>query len=240
MAKTKVAPNPNVGRNIGALMEASVSLPSQPALAKRTGVAQSTIGRILRGEVNPAAETLHKIADAYDVNVDALYLAPAAFLEAMRSGNLRGHAAAGNVTEVEPRRRVPLISWVQAGDFEDVHDWLQPGEALDWVDVYDTVPSDPSFALRVNGDSMTSPHSGELSFPEGTIIVVDPTRGGDAGDYVVAKDVLTQKATFKRLTTDGARWFLKPLNPAYPTIEIDDPALRVIGRVIEYQVRGKL
>ena len=240
MAKTKVAPHPNVGKNIGALMEASVSLPSQPALAKRTGVAQSTIGRILRGEVNPAAETLRKIADAFEVNVDALYLSPPKFLEAMHSGGLRSHASAGNVTEIEPRQRVPLISWVQAGDFEDVHDWLQPGEALDWVHVYDTVPGDPSFALRVSGDSMTSPHTGDLSFPEGTIIVVDPTRGGNAGDYVVAKDVATQKATFKRLTTDGSRWFLKPLNPAYPTLEIDDPALRVIGRVIEYQFRGKL
>jgi SOS-response transcriptional repressor LexA len=56
----------------------------------------------------------------------------------------------------------------------------------------------------------------------------------------VAKDVHTQQATFKQLTTDGGRWFLRPLNPAYPTMEIDDPAMRVIGRVIEFQTRGKL
>lgn len=152
--------------------------------------------------------------------------------------NPRGESS--NVTEIAPRRSVPLISWVRAGDFEDVQDHLLPGEADEWVDVYDTKPGQSAFALRVDGDSMTSPYPGELSFPEGTIIVVDPLRGAAAGDFVVAKDVHTQRATFKKLTTDGGRWYLKPLNPSYPTIEIDDPAMRIIGRVIEYQTRGKL
>ena len=86
---------------------------------------------------------------------------------------------------------------------------------------------------------MTSTGAG-VSFPEGTIIIVDPERAPKAGDYVVAKDVIHQKATFKKLTTDGSAWYLKPLNPAYPTKEIDDPAMRVIGVVIEYQTGGKL
>jgi SOS-response transcriptional repressor LexA len=239
MAKTKVAPNPNVGRNIASLMDASAALHSQPSLARRTGVAQSTIGRIIRGEVSAAGETLRKIAEAYDVDVDSLYLDPPTFFKALHAGELRGRAGS-NVEEVTPRRRVPLISWVQAGNMEEVQDWLHPGEALEWIDVYETVPGEATVALRVSGDSMTSPYPGELSFTDGTIIIVDPSRGGGAGDYVVAKDVLTQRATFKRLVTDGARWFLKPLNPAYPTLEIDDPAMRVIGKVIEFQIRGKL
>lgn len=57
---------------------------------------------------------------------------------------------------------------------------------------------------------------------------------------MIAKDVSTQRATFKKLTYDAGRWFLKPLNPAYSTIEIDDPAIRVIGRVIEFRTGGKL
>jgi len=87
---------------------------------------------------------------------------------------------------------------------------------------------------------MTNPYPGELSFPDGTVIIVDPGRAVGAGDYVVAKDVATQQATFKRLAHDGGRWYLKPLNPTYPTIEIDDPSVRVIGRVIEYRMGGKL
>lgn len=145
-----------------------------------------------------------------------------------------------NFEFVEKKRRVPLISWVQAGAWSAVEDQFLPGEADEWADAYDTRPGDNSFALRVTGDSMTNPIPGDRSFPEGTIIIVDPGRSADAGDYVVAKDVDTQRATFKRLVSDGGRWYLKPLNPAYPTAEIDDPSIRVIGKVIEYQTRGKL
>lgn len=136
--------------------------------------------------------------------------------------------------------RVPLISWVQAGAFGDANDHFLPGEADEWVEVTKTKPGRNAFALRVSGDSMTSSIPGMMSFPAGTVIVVDPGRAADPGDYVIAKDVATQKATFKQLTYDGGRWFLKPINPAYPTIEIDDPAVRVIARAIEFHNSGKL
>jgi SOS-response transcriptional repressor LexA len=160
----------------------------------------------------------------------------------LRSGTLTRPdvAPAANVESAPPGRRVPLISWVQAGMWAEVQDNFHPGEADDWAIAFDTLPGKSAFALRVSGDSMTSPYPGELSFPDGTIIIVDPDRQADAGTFVVAKDVTTQKATFKKLTHDGGRWFLKPLNPSYPTIEIDDPGMRVIGRVIEFQTRGKL
>ena len=79
-----------------------------------------------------------------------------------------------------------------------------------------------------------------LKFINGCTIIVDPDRSPKAGDFVVAKDVMTQKATFKKLTTDGSSWYLKPLNSAYPTKEIDDPSLRVIGVVVECQMIMKL
>ena len=145
-----------------------------------------------------------------------------------------------NVEPVSARKAVPLISWIKAGGWGEVQDEFQPGEAEDWIDAYETQPGESSFALRVSGDSMTSPYPGDQSFPDGTIIIVDPARTANAGDYVVAKDVSTQTATFKRLAHDAGRWYLKPLNPTYPSIEIDDPAIRVIGRVIEFRRGGKL
>jgi SOS-response transcriptional repressor LexA len=145
-----------------------------------------------------------------------------------------------NVDAAPSRRRVPIISWVRAGTWSEVEDNFHPGEADEWADAFDSLPGNNSFALRVVGDSMTNPIPGGRTFPEGTIIIVDPARGVSPGDFVVAKDIHTQQATFKQLTTDGGRWFLRPLNPAYPTIEIDDPDMRVIGRVIEFQTRGKL
>lgn len=133
---------------------------------------------------------------------------------------------------------VPLISWVRAGHWEAVEDPYPPGEAGEWITPHTSYPGSHAFGLRIEGDSMTAPTG--ISFPDGCIIIVDPERAPMAGDYVVAKDVSTQKATFKRLTTDGNRWYLKPLNPAYPAIEIDDPAVRVIGVAVEWQMGGKL
>lgn len=133
---------------------------------------------------------------------------------------------------------VPLISWVNAGMWADIVDNYMPGSGEELRPAYTSKPGRQSFALRVEGDSMVS-HN-HTSFPEGTILIVDPARAPAAGDYVIAKDTETQRATFKRLMQDGGRWFLKPLNPSYPAIPIDDPAIRVIGVVIESQNVQKL
>ena len=144
-----------------------------------------------------------------------------------------------NVRSARVKGVVPLISWVVASLWGDVTDPYQPGDADEWAEAYETVPGESSFALRVVGDSMTS-ESGVHSFPEGTILIVDPSRASNAGDFVIAKDVQTQRATFKQLVTDGNRWYLQPLNPKWDRIEIDDPAVRIIGRVIEWKSGGKL
>lgn len=146
-----------------------------------------------------------------------------------------------NVRELEEGRRVPLISWVEAGQLKDISDPFEPGDADEWVTASESRPSESAFALRVTGASMTNPDPEAVySFPEGTVLLVDPNRSVDPGDFVIAKDVDTQQATFKRLAYDGGRWYLRPLNPNFKTVEIDDPKLRIIGRVIEYQRRGKL
>lgn len=205
---------------------------STTALAKALGVSYQAVRKVLLGgqfgtDNNAAAARVLKVSSDW-----------------LATGKGPRHTPERpeppNVTAAESRRRVPLISWVQAGNWSDVQDNFHPGEADEWAEAFDSLPGNSSFALRVVGDSMTNPIPGGRSFPAGTIIIVDPSRGADAGDYVVAKDVQTQQATFKLLVTDGGRWFLRPLNPAFPTEEIDDPAIRVIGRVVEYQTRGKL
>lgn len=79
MAKQRIAPNPNVGQNLQFLMAGHKTLGSQPALAAATGLAQSTVGRILRSEVEPTASNLQKIASALNVKLEALYLSPEKF-----------------------------------------------------------------------------------------------------------------------------------------------------------------
>lgn len=201
---------------------------TQHQLAKAAGVSQSAIGNLESGTRERPRE-LVAIAQALDASVMWV-----------DTGQGAWQVERPNVTSAESHRRVPIISWVQAGSLDDIDDPFHPGQADEWALAFDSLPGNHAFALRVSGDSMTNPIPGAQSFPDGTIIIVDPDRSAGPGDYVVAKDVQTQKATFKKLTTDGGRWYLKPLNPTYPTVEIDDPGLRVIGRVIEFQTRGKL
>lgn len=107
----------------------------------------------------------------------------------------------------EIRGTVPLISWVQAGNFAEAIDQLQPGQG-DRIET--TIPIKAhTYALRVTGDSM------EPDFPDGCIIIVEPEMEPCHGDYVIVKNGHNE-ATFKQLIQDGADLYLKPMNPRYP------------------------
>ena len=82
-------------------------------------------------------------------------------------------------------------------------------------------------------------NTGSPTFPPGTVVVVDPDLPPAADRYVIARDPHTGIPTFKKLTTDAGRWYLRPLNPSYPTIEIPSTAA-VLGVAIEWQIRGLL
>ena len=75
--------------------------------------------------------------------------------------------------------------------------------------------------------------------PEGYLLFVDPDIAPQAGNFVIAKDVTTRSATFKKLIVDGGRWYLKPLNRQYQVIEIDSPELCVIGVVTEVRAPAR-
>jgi DNA polymerase V len=80
------------------------------------------------------------------------------------------------------------------------------------------------FALRVLGNSMFP------EFAEGTIIIVEPDGVLEGGCYVVAQ--YDDEYLFRKLVIAEGRWFLKPLNDRYPTVEISGPQA-IKGRVIQ-------
>lgn len=123
----------------------------------------------------------------------------------------------------------PEISWVQAGVACEAMDLFSIG------DFEATHPSDAwagpnGFWLKVRGPSMTSTNG--MSFSEGMIILVAPGSDVESGQYVVAKLIDTNEATFKQLVRDSGKAYLKPLNPAFPTVEVDN-TWTVVGRVVD-------
>lgn len=130
-------------------------------------------------------------------------------------------------------REVPLISYVQAGTWEEASDPYSVGDAEDWIAApAGTGPH--AFWLRVVGDSMTS--SSGPSIPEGYVILVEPDLCANNGELVVAKLIDTNEVTFKKLVIDAGKSYLKPLNPSYRTIEINGNC-KIVGVVREARVR---
>lgn len=125
--------------------------------------------------------------------------------------------------------RVPLISWVQAGEFCESVDLFEPGDAEDWIPC-PAKHSDRTYALRVNGDSMTSPYPGQKSYPEGTIIFVDPDKALINGCRVIAK--LNGEVTFKTYAEDMGHIYLRPINPTYSPMDVTGKDISFCGVII--------
>lgn len=194
---------------------------NESQLGRRSGVPQPTINRILSGESSsPRRPTVEKIARALRVSPDWLMFG---------TGEDKFDANVEPATGPTRYYEYPEISWVQAG---------VAAEAMDLFNVGDfeaTHPSDAwagpnGFWLKVKGPSMTSVNG--MSFSEGMLILVAP--GGDVenGQYVVAKLIDTNEATFKQFIWDSGKAYLKPLNPAFPTVEVNETWV-VVGRVID-------
>lgn len=69
----------------------------------------------------------------------------------------------------------------------------------------------------------------EPEFAEGEVIIIEPSVVVEDGCYVVA--LHNDEYLFRQLRIEQGRWFLKPLNQQYETMEI--PGVSAIkGRII--------
>lgn len=201
-------------------MASSKSLKTQTALAKKAGVAQSTVGRILRGEVNPQSGNLERIAKAFCMSL--------AMLAEMGQEGAYVEEPIDELKSAGRSARVALISWVQAGSLAAASDDYLRGEREEWMP-RPKHSSGRTFALRVRGESM------EPDYQHDDIIFVDPDVAPEHGKDVVVRLDDRGEVVFKRLVVEGKLEYLKPANPSWPDkiVEISAyPHARIIGVVI--------
>lgn len=98
---------------------------------------------------------------------------------------------------VTTMKRLPILSYVQAGKFTESIPAEIYDEAIDYIETSMKV-SPGSFALIVRGDSMTNP-AGMPSIPEGVKVIVDPSEEPVHGKIVVARLDGTSEVTVKNL-----------------------------------------
>lgn len=198
---------------------------SQVDLARTLGVSTNTIQRWIKMEARPRTGRILEIAKLLDVDAaDLLQLA-----EGLGASDLSVNDAGNVAYGPDLRDELPLISWVQAGAFAEVQDPYHVGDYERLVPVTRKYSS-RAFCLRIQGDSMTNPTGQQPTFGDGALIMVEPTQAATNGSFVVAKLPGEQSATFKKLVYDGDKRYLRPLNPAYPTIEIDEET-EIVGVV---------
>ncbi len=199
-------------------MAASRDCKTQSALAKKSGVAQSTIGRILRGDVSPQTDTWEALARALGTSVSVLLQESEG-----EPGNHTGWTGASPLSNVQ---LVPLISEVSAGSFDEAIDNYQPGDGKRWLAGPERCGR-RTVALYVDGESM------EPRYQNRDIIFVDPQADAIHGKDVVVRLDDRNAVTFKRLIIEGERRYLRPLNPNWPQQIIEFPeGARIVGVVV--------
>lgn len=188
-------------------------------IATRLGVSRGTVSQWVNGIAEPRGGNASQVAAMLRCNMTWL---------------MHGRGAPDKSVELEPgpelKREVPLISWIQAGN------WLEMDiQQYDYSQSYTHTASvgPRAFALRVIGDSMTSATG--KSIPEGAVVIVDPDIAADHGRVVVARLDESASATIKQLVIDGDQKYLKPLNPAYPMMAINGNCtiIGVVKQVIQ-------
>lgn len=183
-------------------------------------VTPKAISKYLNDEAIPTSENGRKLADFLGVSFVWLQL---------------GEEAIDREQELIPVpssniKMVPLISWVQAGEFclSDSPDFI--ADDTPYYACPNPKAGPRTFALMVRGDSMTNPN-GQRSYPEGTIIFVDPDHAPKAGLRVIA-GLEDGSCTFKELAeNETGKLYLKALNPRYTINDHVQPA-KICGVVI--------
>jgi SOS-response transcriptional repressor LexA len=183
-------------------------------------VAQSTIGRILRGEVGPQSENLERLAHAFGMSYSTL--------AAIAEGGEPGDGASEHLQPGKIPQHVPLLSLAQAGRFPETGYPDHLDGATDWIEF----PKKRwrgmrTIALRVSGESM------EPDYQHGDVIYIDPDIAAIHGKDVVVRLAERNEVTFKRLIVEGEGLYLKPLNQNWPDKFTRLPAdARIIGVVV--------
>ena len=181
---------------------------TQSELAKKLGVATSTVGMYERAQREPDFETLEKIANCFGVNMNTIL------------GNNSGEKSVSGT-------KIPVLGKVAAGipitAVENILDYEEISS--------ETAASGEFVALKIQGSSM------EPRMYDGDVVIVRVQSSVENGEVAVVM-VDGSEATVKKIQFHPNGIFLKPFNPSYDPIfysneEIEKLPVQIFGKVVE-------
>ncbi len=109
---------------------------------------------------------------------------------------------------------IPLINW------EDVLKLpVSPEKILRRVPTTVSV-SNKSFALKIYGNSMAAPSGSEITFKEGSIVIIDPEAKLKPNSYVITTH--NETTLLRKIVQDGSKRYLQPLNHLFQQEQVTD------------------
>ncbi|MDD0822974.1 S24 family peptidase [Mannheimia sp. AT1] len=148
---------------------------------------------------------------------------------------LRGNGESNVVPASIGMIKIPLISYIQAGQWTGIDDFRESCGDYEYI-LTDLEVSEDAFALEIKGDSM------EPDFIEGDRVIIDPDVQPHAGEFVAAING-DYEATFKKyrpledLDEYGRQHFeLIALNPDYHKLSTLKQEIRIIGTMVEHRI----
>lgn len=186
---------------------------SENELARKTGIAQQVINRILSGQnQNPKISTLIPLSNFFMVSISQLI--------------------GDDIFEVKTKintshlgwEEIPLLEWDSIIKEPLTHLILHSNTQI----LIDVKPSNNIFALRMVGNSM------EPKFSEGTILIFDPNKKPTNGDFALLKSP-SDGLEVRQILIKNKKIYKKCLNPIhanYAALEIMD-MVNYIGLLIQ-------
>jgi transcriptional regulator with XRE-family HTH domain len=243
MAKQRISTTSPIGDNVARLMEQHPHIKTQAALAAAAGIAQTTVGRVLRKESVPGADVVQRMADALGAKIQDIY----------------GEQGPGSGAEVGMR---PILTWehpdeLPPGEFAMIrrldvrlsagngNELLEPMADLyaqpqafraDWIR---KMGLKPVMLASLSADG----HSMEPRIQHGDALVIDTsqTQVQDGKVYALWYDGGERVKRLYRLPGGGLR--IASDNPAYAPIDLlpeYTAHVRVLGRVVHVAGEGGL
>lgn len=196
-------------------------------LQEKSNIPQSTTFRITNGETkSPSGATVQKYAKYFGISEADLR-----FKDLSDVSKAQWDGDNFKVVNKEPVRYVPLLNFVQAGEFCEYHDDAISNE---FRPIFGEGYGENVYWVALEGDSM------EPDFKSGELVLIDPDIQPNPADYVIALKAGEKKVTFKMWRPRGfdektgeEYSQLIPSNENYPIIDSRFTPFTICGVAVE-------
>lgn len=181
-------------------------------LARLTGIKQPCINRIISGKTpNPKIDTLRPIANFFGITVSQLIGEEPLFQN-----------CSFNHFNRNTWHQAPLLEWKNILNMSMYNKNLNQ---IKFISI-DCIVSKDTYALRVENSAM------EPKFPINSILIIDPKLQPQDHDYVIVSLPKNSTPIFRKFLIEGELYYLKPLNPDFKTIFMEESP-KFLGVVVQ-------